>query len=151
MYHYPSGEILFKTDAGGNFGHYTDARADDLVDRSVTSDDLEALYEYQDYIAEQVPSVRTVLAMEAVAEPAAELDLRSWNDVLALGAAATDDLDRLHPRHGQAPARGSQFVAGVRVRLLADQQFRSCLLPLLLQCHVETSERCPSSEGKDRV
>lgn len=55
VYHYPSGEILFKTDAGGNFGHYTDPRADELIDKSVSTDDLSALYEYQDYIAEQAP------------------------------------------------------------------------------------------------
>jgi hypothetical protein len=48
------------------------------------------------------------------------------------GAAATDDHDRLYPRHWQAPARGGQFVAGVRMRLLADQQFRSGLLPLIM-------------------
>jgi peptide/nickel transport system substrate-binding protein len=58
-YHYPSGEILFGTDAGGNFGHYTDARADELIEKVVTSDDIEVLYEYQDYIAEQVPVIFT--------------------------------------------------------------------------------------------
>ncbi|MGC5010555.1 ABC transporter substrate-binding protein [Streptosporangium sp. DT93] len=57
VYHYPSGEILFRTDAGGNFGHYTDPRADELIDRTLTSDDPAALYEYQDYIAEQVPVI----------------------------------------------------------------------------------------------
>lgn len=57
VYHYPSGEILFKTDAGGNFGHYTDARADELVHLSVTSDDPAVFHEYQDYIAEQVPVI----------------------------------------------------------------------------------------------
>lgn len=59
VYHHPTGEILFKTDAGGNFGHYTDARADELIARSVETDDLDALYEYQDYIAEQVPVIFT--------------------------------------------------------------------------------------------
>ncbi|GGU00439.1 MULTISPECIES: ABC transporter substrate-binding protein [Streptomyces] len=58
-YHYPSGEILFRTDAGGNFGHYSDPRADELIEASVTSDDLDALYAYQDYIAEQVPVIFT--------------------------------------------------------------------------------------------
>jgi peptide/nickel transport system substrate-binding protein len=58
-YHYPSGEILFGTDAGGNFGHYTDARADELIEKVVTSDDLDVLYEYQDYIAEQAPVIFT--------------------------------------------------------------------------------------------
>jgi peptide/nickel transport system substrate-binding protein len=57
VYHYPSGEILFKTDAGGNFGHYTDPKADELIARTLTSDDLGALHEYQDYIAEQVPVI----------------------------------------------------------------------------------------------
>ncbi|MFE6175254.1 ABC transporter substrate-binding protein [Streptomyces sp. NPDC056464] len=58
-YHYPSGEILFQTGAGGNFGHYSDPRADRLIEASVTSDDLEALYTYQDFIAEQVPVIFT--------------------------------------------------------------------------------------------
>jgi peptide/nickel transport system substrate-binding protein len=59
VYHHPSGETLFKTDAGGNFGHYTDARADELIERTVTTDDLDVLYEYQDYIAEQAPVIFT--------------------------------------------------------------------------------------------
>lgn len=57
VYHYPTGEILFRTDAGGNFGHYADPVADELIARTVTSDDLDSLYAYQDYIAEQVPVV----------------------------------------------------------------------------------------------
>ncbi|TQF01422.1 ABC transporter substrate-binding protein [Kitasatospora acidiphila] len=57
VFHQPTGEILFSTGAGGNFGHYTDPRADELIEKTVTSDDLAALYEYQDYIAEQVPVI----------------------------------------------------------------------------------------------
>jgi peptide/nickel transport system substrate-binding protein len=59
VYHHPTGEVLFKTDAGGNFGHYTDPRADELIDRTVTDEDRQALHEYQDYIAEQVPVIFT--------------------------------------------------------------------------------------------
>jgi peptide/nickel transport system substrate-binding protein len=59
VYNYPTGETLFQTDAGGNFGHYSDPRADELIARSVSSDDLDALYEYQDYIAEQAPVIFT--------------------------------------------------------------------------------------------
>jgi len=58
-YHHPTGEILFSTGAGGNFGFYTDERADELINRTVTTDDLDVLYEYQDYIAEQVPVIFT--------------------------------------------------------------------------------------------
>jgi peptide/nickel transport system substrate-binding protein len=59
VYHHPTGEILFKTDAGGNFGHYTDPRVDELIARTVTTDNVQELYEYQDYIAEQVPVIFT--------------------------------------------------------------------------------------------
>ncbi|HLK00696.1 MAG TPA: hypothetical protein VKU39_12410, partial [Streptosporangiaceae bacterium] len=31
--------------------------ADELIDRTVTTDDLSALYEYQDFISEQVPVI----------------------------------------------------------------------------------------------
>jgi peptide/nickel transport system substrate-binding protein len=58
-YHWPTGEILFKTGAGGNFGHYTDPKTDALIERTVTSDDLATLYEYQDFIADQVPVIFT--------------------------------------------------------------------------------------------
>ena len=49
--------MLFKTGAGSNFSHYSDPKADELVDKTVVSDDVNALYEYQDYLAEQVPVV----------------------------------------------------------------------------------------------
>jgi peptide/nickel transport system substrate-binding protein len=45
--------------SGGYFSCYSDERADELIARSMSSDDLEDLYEYQDYIAEQVPVVFT--------------------------------------------------------------------------------------------
>jgi peptide/nickel transport system substrate-binding protein len=57
FYGHPTGETLFKTGAGSNFGRYSDPRADELIDRTVVSDDIEAFYEYQDYLAEQVPVV----------------------------------------------------------------------------------------------
>ncbi|MPZ26582.1 MAG: ABC transporter substrate-binding protein [Micromonosporaceae bacterium] len=59
FYGKPTGEIMFKTGSGSNFGHYSDPKADQLIDRTVVSDDLEAMYEYQDYLAEQVPAVWT--------------------------------------------------------------------------------------------
>jgi peptide/nickel transport system substrate-binding protein len=59
VYWHPTGEVLFRTGAGGNFGHYVDATADELIERSVTTDELDALYEYQDYVAEQVPVIWT--------------------------------------------------------------------------------------------
>jgi long-chain acyl-CoA synthetase len=42
--------------------------------------------------AAQVPSVRTVIAIEGAGEAPANLDLRRWEDVLALGGATSDDI-----------------------------------------------------------
>jgi peptide/nickel transport system substrate-binding protein len=55
----PTGEVVFKTGAGSNFGRYSDQKADELIERIVVSDDLSAMHEYQDYLAEQVPTVWT--------------------------------------------------------------------------------------------
>lgn len=55
IYDYPTGESLFQSGASFNVSNYPDAHADALIDRSVTSDDLDTLYAYQEYIAEQVP------------------------------------------------------------------------------------------------
>jgi peptide/nickel transport system substrate-binding protein len=59
FYGKPTGEIVFKTGSGSNFGHYSDPTADELVDRTVVGDDPEAMFAYQDYLAEQVPAVWT--------------------------------------------------------------------------------------------
>ncbi len=70
FYGQPTGEVLFKTGAGSNYGKYSDPVADELIERTVLDDTLlddtasdsasggdEALYAYQDYLAEQVPTV----------------------------------------------------------------------------------------------
>jgi peptide/nickel transport system substrate-binding protein len=54
---YPTGELLYQTGAGVNFGSYSDAHADALIAKTVTSNALTDLYEYQDYIARQVPVI----------------------------------------------------------------------------------------------
>lgn len=57
FYGQPTGEVLFKTGAGSNYGKYSDPVADELIDRTVVDGGDEALYAYQDYLAEQVPTV----------------------------------------------------------------------------------------------
>ena len=42
--------------------------------------------------AAQVPSVRTVIAIEGAGEAPANLDLRRWDDVLALGGGSSDEV-----------------------------------------------------------
>ncbi|TCC24695.1 ABC transporter substrate-binding protein [Kribbella speibonae] len=57
FYGHLTGEMLFRTGGGSNFGDYSDPKADELIDRTVHSDDPEAMYAYQDYIAAQVPTI----------------------------------------------------------------------------------------------
>lgn len=59
FYGHFTGEMLFKTGACSNWGQYSDPKADELIERTVVSDDPLALHEYQDYVAEQVPVVWT--------------------------------------------------------------------------------------------
>jgi peptide/nickel transport system substrate-binding protein len=54
---YPTGEFLYQTGAGVNFGSYSDRRADALIAKTVTSDAPSDMYAYQDYIAEQLPVI----------------------------------------------------------------------------------------------
>ncbi|WP_027341491.1 ABC transporter substrate-binding protein [Hamadaea tsunoensis] len=55
--YYPTGEGLYGTGSPVNFGSYSDPKADELIARTVVSDDLSDLHEYQDYIARQLPVI----------------------------------------------------------------------------------------------
>ncbi len=58
FYGQPTGEVLFKSGAGSNYGKYSDPIADALIEGTVAGDGgIEALHAYQDYLAEQVPTV----------------------------------------------------------------------------------------------
>src|SRR5260370_22029078 len=46
FYGHPTGEVLFKTGAGSNYGRYSDPKADELIDRTLVSHELDALYSY---------------------------------------------------------------------------------------------------------
>lgn len=53
---YASGERLFATGAPPvNLGSYSDEKADELIDATQFSSDPEALEEYDDYLAEDLP------------------------------------------------------------------------------------------------
>jgi peptide/nickel transport system substrate-binding protein len=56
-YGLPTGAVLFKSGGGANYGRYSDPRADELIDKTLISDDISAMHQYQYYIAEQVPVI----------------------------------------------------------------------------------------------
>ena len=52
---YASGERLFATKAPVNLGQYSSEKADELITASTKSSDANALAEYNDYLAEDLP------------------------------------------------------------------------------------------------
>jgi peptide/nickel transport system substrate-binding protein len=68
---YPTGEEIFATNAGSNFGEYSDPKADNLIALTNTSSSLTAMYNYENYLAKQLPDIwqpETALAFTEVAK-----------------------------------------------------------------------------------
>jgi peptide/nickel transport system substrate-binding protein len=55
--YYPSGETLFLTGSGANSSGYTNAQNDSLINQTLTSTSTQALYTWQDYLAQQLPEI----------------------------------------------------------------------------------------------
>jgi peptide/nickel transport system substrate-binding protein len=55
--YYPSGETLFLSGSGANSGGYTNAKNDTLINDTQTSTSVQALYTWQDYLAQQLPVI----------------------------------------------------------------------------------------------
>jgi peptide/nickel transport system substrate-binding protein len=53
--YYPSGETLFTTGSLANSSSYSNPSNDSLVNQTLTSSNLQALYSWQDYLAKQLP------------------------------------------------------------------------------------------------
>lgn len=62
---YPSGEALFKTDAGTNIGSYSDPQMDSLIDDTLGPAGKDPIAAYATYAAEQIP----VLWVPTIASP----------------------------------------------------------------------------------
>jgi peptide/nickel transport system substrate-binding protein len=55
--YYPSGETLFFSGSGANSGGYTNAQNDSLINATLTSTSVQSLYNWQDYLAQQIPVI----------------------------------------------------------------------------------------------
>jgi peptide/nickel transport system substrate-binding protein len=82
---YPTGEEIFATGSGSDFGEYSSPKADKLIALTNTSSSLTAMYNYENYLAKQVPDIwqpETALQFNEVAKNvcgfAPENPLFSW-------------------------------------------------------------------------
>ena len=55
--YYPTGDEIFSTGAGSNGGGYSNSTNDSNTDATTTSNDVKALYTYQDFLAKDLPVI----------------------------------------------------------------------------------------------
>lgn len=55
--YYPTGEVLFATGAGSNVGSYSDPQADKLMLATTTDSNVQAMYDYEDYMSAHQPVI----------------------------------------------------------------------------------------------
>ena len=55
--YYPTGETLFLTGSGANSSGYTNATNDTYINQTLTSTSTQALFTWQDFLAEQLPDI----------------------------------------------------------------------------------------------
>ncbi len=53
----PSGETLFMSGSGANSGGYSNAQNDSLISQTLTSSSMNPMYNWQDYLAKQLPVI----------------------------------------------------------------------------------------------
>jgi peptide/nickel transport system substrate-binding protein len=51
----PTGDVLYKTGATSNYGAYSDAQNDAMIEKTLLSSNLSYMYSWQDYLAKQLP------------------------------------------------------------------------------------------------
>jgi peptide/nickel transport system substrate-binding protein len=51
----PTGDVLYLTGATSNYGGYSNAENDAMIEKTLTSSDLSYMYAWQDYLATQLP------------------------------------------------------------------------------------------------
>jgi len=51
----PTGDVLYLTGATSNYGAYSDAQNDAMIEKTLTSSSLSDMYSWQDYLAAQLP------------------------------------------------------------------------------------------------
>jgi len=51
----PTGDVLYLTGATSNYGAYSDAQNDAMIEKTLTSSNLSYMYSWQDYLAKQLP------------------------------------------------------------------------------------------------
>ncbi|MBV9101151.1 MAG: peptide ABC transporter substrate-binding protein [Candidatus Dormibacteraeota bacterium] len=87
--YYPTGDLLWATGAGSNSNGYSDPNADQLISATETSNSLQAMYQYEDYLAKNLPVVWM---------PTPYLQLSAINSNLQ-GVDPQDPLANLYPEN----------------------------------------------------
>jgi peptide/nickel transport system substrate-binding protein len=71
--YFPSGETLFLSGSGANSGGYDNAQNDSLINQTLTSTSMDAMYNWQNYLAPQLPVIWQPNAAYQLTEVASNL------------------------------------------------------------------------------
>jgi peptide/nickel transport system substrate-binding protein len=80
----PTGDELFGTGSAGNLGHYSNAHNDELVKKSVQSSNLNLMYQWEDYLTDQLPVMYQPAAPAALVETVDNLRIGPLDPTLAI-------------------------------------------------------------------
>ncbi len=64
----PTGDELFQSNAASNVGHFANERNDELIAKTLQTSSLQAIWTWEDYVAQQLPVVMQPLAPSALVE-----------------------------------------------------------------------------------
>jgi peptide/nickel transport system substrate-binding protein len=71
--YYPSGETLFQSGSGANSSGYSNTQNDDLINQTITSNSVQPMYDWQNFLATQVPEVWLPNGVYSLTEVASNL------------------------------------------------------------------------------
>jgi len=80
----PTGDELFQTGSVGNLGQYSDHHNDDLIKKTLTSSDMHLMWNWQNYLTDQLPVVFQPDAPAALVESVDNLHIGKQSPTLAI-------------------------------------------------------------------
>jgi peptide/nickel transport system substrate-binding protein len=80
----PTGEELFMTTSFANFGQYSNATNDFLIRKTLQSSNLKYMYQWQDFLAKQIPVIYQPEAPSALVETTDSLHTGPWSPTLSI-------------------------------------------------------------------
>jgi peptide/nickel transport system substrate-binding protein len=80
----PTGDELFQTGSAGNLGQYSNSRNDGMIKKTITSSNMHLVWDWQNYLTDQLPVVFQPDAPYALVESVSNLHIGEQSPTLAI-------------------------------------------------------------------